>query len=91
MARLGGDEFLVLLPDAGRARDGERIAGKILAAIRRPCRIGGRSLAISGSIGMAIYPQDGRSAETLVKHADQAMYEAKAAGRDGRRRYVRRP
>lgn len=91
VARLGGDEFIVLLPDAGGARDGDRIARKILAALRRPCRIGGRSLAISGSIGMAIYPQDGRSAETLVKHADQAMYKAKAAGRDGHRRFARRP
>jgi len=91
VARLGGDEFLVLLPDAGRARDGDRIARKILTSIRRPFRIGGRSLAISASIGMAIYPQDGRSAETLVKHADRAMYEAKAAGRDVHRRFVRRP
>ena len=91
VARLGGDEFIVLLPGAGRARDGDRIARKILAALRRPCRIGGRSLAISGSIGVAIYPQDGRSAETLVKHADRAMFDAKAAGRDRHRRYVRRP
>jgi len=88
VARLGGDEFLVLLPDAGRARDGERIARKILAAIRRPCPIGGRRLQISGSIGIAIYPQDGRSAETLMKHADHAMYEAKVAGRDICRRYA---
>jgi len=90
VARLGGDEFLVLLPDAGHARDGVRIARKILAAIRRPCRIGGRRMQVTGSIGVAIYPQDGRSAETLMKHADQAMYEAKVAGRDVCRRYVGR-
>ncbi len=88
VARLGGDEFLVLLPDAGRARDGARIARKILADIRRPCLIGHRRLQVSCSIGIAIYPQDGRSAETLLKHADQAMYEAKLAGRDVCRRYV---
>jgi diguanylate cyclase (GGDEF)-like protein/PAS domain S-box-containing protein len=90
VARLGGDEFLLLLPDAGRARDGDRIARKLLAAIRRPCHIGGRSLVITGSIGMAIFPRDGRRAETLLKHADQAMYEAKAAGRDVHRRFDRR-
>ncbi len=82
VARLGGDEFLLLLPDAGRARDGDRIARKLLAAIRRPWRIRGRNLVVTGSIGMAVFPRDGRSAETLLKHADQAMYDAKAAGRD---------
>jgi diguanylate cyclase (GGDEF)-like protein/PAS domain S-box-containing protein len=87
VARLGGDEFLLLLPDAGRARDGDRIARKLLAAIRRPWRVGGRRLVITGSIGMAIFPRDGRSAKTLLKHADQAMYEAKAAGRDVHRRF----
>lgn len=90
VARLGGDEFLVLLPDAGHARDGTRIARKILAEIRRPCSIGGRRLQVSGSIGIAIYPQDGRSAETLMKHADQAMYAAKVAGRGVCRRFVDR-
>jgi diguanylate cyclase (GGDEF)-like protein/PAS domain S-box-containing protein len=88
VARLGGDEFLVLLPDAGRARDGERIARKILAEVRRPCVVGGRRLRVSASIGVAVYPQDGRSAETLTRHADQAMYAAKVAGRDVCRRYA---
>jgi diguanylate cyclase (GGDEF)-like protein/PAS domain S-box-containing protein len=88
VARLGGDEFLVLLPDAGHARDGERIARKILAEIRRPIHIRSRRMQVSGSIGMAIFPQDGRSVETLLKHADQAMYTAKAAGRDACRRFV---
>jgi Amt family ammonium transporter len=87
VARLGGDEFLLLLPDAGRARDGDRIARKLLAAIRHPWSIRGRRLVVTGSIGMAIFPRDGRSAETLLKHADQAMYEAKAAGRDVHRRF----
>jgi diguanylate cyclase (GGDEF)-like protein/PAS domain S-box-containing protein len=87
VARLGGDEFLVLLPDSGRARDAERIARKILDELRRPCRIAGRRLRVSGSIGIAIYPQDGRSAGTLMRHADQAMYAAKIAGRDMCRRY----
>jgi len=82
VARLGGDEFLILLPEAGRVRAGSNIAGKILAEIRRPYLIAGRSMQISTSIGMAIYPHDGCSAETLIKKADQAMYAAKAKGRD---------
>ncbi len=82
VARLGGDEFLVLLPDSGSRRGGERIARTLLAAVRRPCRVRGRELRVSASIGMAVYPDDGRSAAALLKHADQAMYEAMAAGRD---------
>ena len=50
-----------------------------------------RRMQVSGSIGMAIFPQDGLSAETLMKHADQAMYTAKAAGRDTCRRFVAKP
>ena len=88
VARLGGDEFLVLLPDAGHRRDGERIARKILAEIRRPVQIRSHWMQVSGSIGLAIYPQDGRSPETLLKHADQALYAAKAAGRDACRRFA---
>lgn len=88
VARLGGDEFLVLLPDAGRGRDGARIARKILAAIRRPCRIQRHLLQVSASIGVAVYPQDGRSPETLMKHVDHAMYAAKAAGCDSCRSYA---
>ena len=89
VARLGGDEFLILLPEAGQARAGTNIAGKILAEIRRPCLIAGRRLQVSTSIGMAIYPTDGRSAETLIKKADQAMYAAKAKGRDTCCRYFK--
>jgi len=82
VARLGGDEFLILLPEAGLARAGGKIAAKILGEIRHPCLIAGRKLQVSTSIGMAIYPRDGRSAETLIKKADQAMYAAKARGGD---------
>ncbi len=89
VARLGGDEFLILLPEAGHARDGARIARKILNTIRRTGRIGNRLLKVSGSIGMAIYPQDGRNAQTLMRHADQAMYAAKANGRDTCCRYIK--
>jgi diguanylate cyclase (GGDEF)-like protein len=89
VARLGGDEFLILLPEAGRVRASSNIAGKILSEIRRPYMISGRKMQISASIGMAIYPHDGRSAETLIKKADQAMYAAKAKGRDTCCRYVK--
>jgi diguanylate cyclase (GGDEF)-like protein len=82
VARLGGDEFLVLLPDCGPLHGGEDIARKLLAAIRRPCRVRRRDLQVSASIGLAVYPEDGRSAAVLLRHADHAMYEAKAAGRN---------
>lgn len=90
VARLGGDEFLILLPEAGRVRAGSNIAGKIISEIRRPYLIAGRRMQISTSIGMAIYPHDGRSAETLIKKADQAMYAAKAKGRDTYCRYFKK-
>jgi len=89
VARLGGDEFLILLPETGRVRASSNIAGKILSEIRRPYLIAGRKMQISTSIGMAIFPHDGRSAETLIKKADQAMYAAKAKGRDTCCRYVK--
>ncbi|MBU4404219.1 MAG: diguanylate cyclase [Candidatus Aminicenantes bacterium] len=90
VARLGGDEFLILLPEAGRVRAGSNIAGKILSEIRRPYLIAGCRMQISTSIGMAIFPHDGRSAKTLIKKADQAMYAAKAKGRDTYCRYFKK-
>jgi len=77
VARLGGDEFLILLPDAGGVREAGRIAAKIRSALERPFQIGGRVTKISASVGIAIYPRDGRKARALMKHADTAMYAVK--------------
>jgi len=77
VARLGGDEFLVLLPDAGREPEGRRLADRIRAEINRPYPVAGRAVEISVSLGMAVYPKDARSAKTLMKCADKAMYADK--------------
>jgi diguanylate cyclase (GGDEF)-like protein/PAS domain S-box-containing protein len=80
VARQGGDEFLVLLPLAGAEGAGPA-AERILAAVRQPLTHDGRAVQIQGSLGLAIFPQHGGDMETLVRHADMAMYQAKGAGR----------
>jgi diguanylate cyclase (GGDEF)-like protein/PAS domain S-box-containing protein len=82
VARMGGDEFLILLTEAGHPRETGRIANKILREIRRPYLIFGRPWQITASIGIVIFPKDGRNAESLLKKADLAMYKAKAAGKN---------
>lgn len=86
VARMGGDEFLVLLQDITAAESSFNIARKILNAFERPFVIDGRELNISTSIGIAVYPDDGMDGETLLKHADAALYRAK---REGRNKYMR--
>jgi diguanylate cyclase (GGDEF)-like protein/PAS domain S-box-containing protein len=85
VARFGGDEFVVLLANlaAGeqQARDAEEVAQKLLAAIAAPVVAEGRPLSVTPSVGIALYPRDGSSPDELVKHADSAMYLAKARGR----------
>ena len=84
-ARIGGDEFVVLLPGIAAAEDAKVVADKIRAAIDRPFVIDGHELAVSVSMGLAHYPQDGTDATTLARHADTAMYRDKAAGKAQRR------
>jgi diguanylate cyclase (GGDEF)-like protein/PAS domain S-box-containing protein len=82
VSRIGGDEFMILLPEVVDAEDAVYIARKILEAIRRPFMFQERGVRITTSIGIATYPEDGKDIETLLKHADTAMYQAKEAGRD---------
>jgi diguanylate cyclase (GGDEF)-like protein/PAS domain S-box-containing protein len=82
VARMGGDEFVVLLHGIGKVRDAEAVAEKIIAELAPPFEIAGHSIRISASIGVAIYPQHGGDAETLINAADNAMYEAKRCGRN---------
>jgi diguanylate cyclase (GGDEF)-like protein len=82
VARLGGDEFMLLLPDVAQAVDAAKVAKKVLDLVRHPFEIDGRELFVTSSIGISLYPDDGRDAETLVKNADAAMYRAKEQGRD---------
>jgi diguanylate cyclase (GGDEF)-like protein/PAS domain S-box-containing protein len=81
IARMGGDEFTVLLSDLRNADDAAVIAQKILEAVAYPVQVEGEELYITTSIGIALYPNDGDSAEALLKSADHAMYRAKDAGR----------
>ncbi len=77
LARLSGDEFVIIASDSGETAT--RIADRIARALAVPIDAGGQAFTVSASIGIAIFPEDGRSAEELLKHADIAMYRAKAA------------
>lgn len=89
VARQGGDEFLILLSDLERVEDIEFVAVKILRALAKPFHIDGRELFVRGSIGASVYPADGADLETLLKHADTAMYRTKEEGGSGYRLYAR--
>ena len=83
VARMGGDEMCVLLHDVRDASHASEIAERILGSLRAPVELrSGMQHHVTVSAGIAIYPQDGTDTETLLRHADIAMYRAKAAGRD---------
>ncbi len=82
VARIGGDEFTVILADLPRREDAETVAAKIIAALAVPFELGSakQRVKIGSSVGIAVYPADGRDADALVKSADAAMYSAKQVG-----------
>jgi diguanylate cyclase (GGDEF)-like protein/PAS domain S-box-containing protein len=82
VARLGGDEFTVILPEFGERAHLERIVQTILHSLAQPFELGDSAGYISGSVGITLYPDDAQDVEGLLKHADQAMYVAKAEGRN---------
>ena len=82
VARMGGDEFTVLLADLKTSNDAAKIAQKVLDTVAQPLRIDGTELFLTTSIGIALFPSDGDSAEALLANADHAMYRAKDAGRN---------
>ena len=82
VSRQGGDEFVILLSEIEHAGDAAVSALKMLLALAAPHSIAGQALQITASIGISIYPDDGRDAETLIRHADTAMYGAKNNGRN---------
>ena len=82
VARLGGDEFTVLLTDLSRAEDAARVAARICAELGRPLQVTHVELVVTASIGIAIFPDNGADPETLLRHADMAMYAAKQRGRN---------
>lgn len=83
VCRLGGDEFVILLVDVSQRGDPVVVARKMLAAVRSPMEVDGQSMAITASIGIGLYPDDGTDAPTLLAAADGAMYRAKHAGGNG--------
>jgi diguanylate cyclase (GGDEF)-like protein len=83
VARMGGDEFVILLigpKDQAAIRD---VAEKIIALAATPCEFRGHTLEVGASVGIAVFPSDGRDAEALLGFADKAMYWAKKSGRNG--------
>ena len=90
VARLGGDEFVVLLPEIAAGEECRLVGDKIIEALASPFPFEGRSLHISPSIGICVYPDDGSDVETLMRHADAAMYHAKGAGRNNYQFFTQR-
>jgi diguanylate cyclase (GGDEF)-like protein/PAS domain S-box-containing protein len=88
VARVGGDEFVLLLPGLGREADAEAVAQRALAAMAQVFQVHGQQAYVSASVGIAIHPDDGRDADELLSHADQALYEAKGAGRNRASRFT---
>ncbi len=82
VARLGGDEFTILLADLRYGEDAATVAARVVEKLSVPFTLAGNETYITPSIGIALYPEDGEDAETLVKNADTAMYFAKRAGKN---------
>ncbi len=82
VARMGGDEFTILLSDVGDSGSAAVVAQKILESVSHPVVVDGHELFVTTSIGIALFPEDGTDAETLLKNADRAMYHAKEQGRN---------
>jgi diguanylate cyclase (GGDEF)-like protein/PAS domain S-box-containing protein len=89
ISRHGGDEFIILLQEVSDSVDAARTAARILKAITDPYFIEGHEIHISGSIGISVCPEDGEDAETIIKHAEAAMYQAKSQGRNNYQFFTR--
>ncbi len=82
VSRLGGDEFTVLLRGLGSVEEAEAVADRMVEVLKEPLDCDGHQFVITPSVGMSVYPDDGRDLETLMKNTDTALHAAKAAGRD---------
>ncbi|AQT78460.1 hypothetical protein B1R94_03180 [Mycolicibacterium litorale] len=80
VARLGGDEFLVLLPETGEPGPAQELARRIGTSLAAPLAIGGTEVEMAGSVGISLFPRDGTTLDTLLRHADAEMYRAKRHG-----------
>jgi diguanylate cyclase (GGDEF)-like protein len=82
VARMGGDEFVVLLPEIQSEEEVSTVARKVLSKLKDPFELLGHKFTVTASIGVSLYPRDGRDEQTLMKNADIAMYQAKDEGRN---------
>ena len=82
LSRQGGDEFVAVLPEIENRQDAALVVRKLLAALCQPYRLAGHELTVSGSAGIALYPDDGQTISELLRKADAAMYRAKEEGRN---------
>ena len=82
LARLGGDEFVLLLTDMVYPNEWENVVERVMQAVQEPVSLGEHSVTVSVSVGVAVFPEDDADGDTLLRHADQAMYQAKQAGRN---------
>lgn len=89
IARFGGDEFVLLLPEISQAEVAKNVAERILHSFHKPFEFDGLKISITASIGIAIFPDDGEDADTVIRNADIAMYQAKDEGRNRYHQYNR--
>ena len=88
ISRFGGDEFTILIPNLRDEQDLGAVARRVLEGLRQPFRLEGHEVVLAGSLGIAVFPNDGETPEELLRNADSAMYAAKADGRDTYRFYT---
>ena len=82
LARLGGDEFVLLLTDMAQPDEWRLVMDRVLSSVQQPVALADTTATVSASIGITVFPDDHSDADTLLRHADQAMYQAKQAGRN---------
>ena len=89
ISRLGGDEFTIMLRGLTEMKHAALVAKRIIKCLGMPVKVAGQELYVTGSIGIAVYPDDGEDIDTLLKNADTAMYHAKDAGRNNFQFYAK--
>ena len=89
ISRHGGDEFIIVLPEVGESYDAARTATQVLKSITEPYFVDGNEIHISASIGISVCPEDGEDTDTIIKHAEAAMYQAKSQGRNNYQFFTR--
>lgn len=82
VARISGDEFVAILPNVKRGEDAVIVGNKLIAAVDRPFEAIGKTFSVTVSVGISLFPNDGTDEDTLLRHADEAMYVAKAQGKN---------